>query len=55
MGQDTKSPQCEGRPAEYAEERQNTKSRDQWTLSSNAEIIIALNRNDQQSTARGVS
>jgi hypothetical protein len=55
MGQDTKSPQREGRPAEYAEERQNTKSRDQWTLSSNAEIIIALNRNDQQSTARGVS
>jgi len=51
MGQDTKSPQCEDRPAEYAEERQKTKNRDQWTLSSNAEIIIALNRDDQQSIA----
>jgi len=46
MGQDTKSPQCEDSPAEYAEERQKTKSRDQCTLSSNAEIILALNRND---------
>jgi hypothetical protein len=50
MGQDTKSPQCEDSPAEYAEERQKTKSRDHCTLSSNARIIFALNRNDHSKT-----